>query len=106
MAAGEAAADHCHVPMTANESTPDDRENVTDGIDYERLGRETAVAMLEKQSSRIRDRLGDAAGKIDRDELTDEDVEQIQKELINTQVWVARIAEGRYLHAYEVLDQD
>jgi hypothetical protein len=92
--------------MTANESTPVERENVTDGIDYERLGRETAIAELERHASRLRDRLGDAAGKIERDELTQDDVAEIQKELVNTQVWVARVAEGRHLDASEVLNQD
>jgi hypothetical protein len=92
--------------MTANEPTPDDRENVTDSIDYERLGRETAIAELERHGSRIQRQISDAAGKIERDELTQEDVAEIQKELANTQVWVARIAEGRHLHAHEVLEQD
>jgi hypothetical protein len=92
--------------MTANESTPVERENVTDGIDYERLGRETAVAELDRHATRLRDRLLDAAEKVDSDELTQDDVAEIQKELINTQVWVARVAEGRHLDANEVLNQD
>jgi frataxin-like iron-binding protein CyaY len=92
--------------MTANESTPNYEENVTDGIDYERLGRETATAELERRAERVRDRLHDAAGKIDSDELTQEDVAEIQKELANTQVWLARVAEGRHLDANDVLVSD
>ena len=92
--------------MTANESTPNYEENVTEGIDYERLGRETATAELERYAERVRDRLHDAAGKIDSDELTQEDVAEIQKELANTQVWLARVAEGRHLDANEVLASD
>lgn len=92
--------------MTASKSTPEEGENVTDSIDYERLGRETAIAELERHASRIQRQISDAAGKIERDELTQDDLAEIQKELINTQVQVAQVAEGRHLDANEVLNQD
>lgn len=85
--------------MTAGIDTDDDR-----GIDYEQLGRETASAELERHAMRLRDRFGTAARKIEQDELTEEDIEELAKELADAQVWVARVSEGRYLRTWEVLD--
>jgi len=89
--------------MTANDSTSGIEESPADGIDYERLGRETAVAELQRHGIRLRDRLTSVADEVEQGELTDEDLAELQKELANAQVWVARVAEGRYLRADEVL---
>jgi NADH dehydrogenase FAD-containing subunit len=92
--------------MTANDCTHGDSENVTEGIDYERLGRETAARELERHEVRLRSRLSEAVAKVEEDELSQEDVAEIQKELANAQVWVARVAAGEYLSAHEVLGDE
>jgi urease accessory protein UreF len=92
--------------MTASDSTHQDGENVTEGIDYEQLGQETAVRELERHATRLRDRLCEAAGKVEEDELSQEDAAEVQKELANAQVWVARVAAGEYLSAHEVLGDE
>jgi uncharacterized coiled-coil DUF342 family protein len=90
---------------TQNEPTTTNAEEVTDSINYERLGRETASAELKRHAMRLRDRFEKAAMKIEEDELTEQEIEELAKELANAKVWVARIAEGRHLHAWEVLDE-
>jgi len=92
--------------MTASESTPGNRENVTDSIDYERLGRETAARELQRHGLRVERCLREAAEKAENGTLTQDEIAEIQKELANTQVWVARVAEGRHLDANEVLVSD
>jgi hypothetical protein len=90
--------------MTANESTPDYGENVTDGIDYEQLGREMAARELERSAYRVRGAMKEASEKADSGDLEATDIEKAMKELASARVWLASVAEGRYLEAHEVLD--
>ena len=90
--------------MTATEPTPDYEENVTDGIDYEQLGRETAARELERSAYRVRHELKRASEKAESDDLEAADIEGALQELVSARVWLARVAEGRYLEAHEVLD--
>jgi hypothetical protein len=90
--------------MTATEPTPDYEENVTDGIDYEQLGRETAAVELEASAYRVRYELKRASEKVESDDLEAADIEKAMKELASARVWLARVAEGRHVEAHEVLD--
>mgnify|MGYP000432704592 CR=1 FL=1 len=94
--------------MTANEATPDYRENVTDGQDYERYGREMAARELERYAMRLRHGLLDAAETVreDGENLAVDDMERIHADLAAAQVALARIDAGECLPAHEVLGND
>lgn len=90
--------------MTAGEPTPNYEENVTDGIDYERLGREMAAVQLERSAFDVRHAMKEASQKAESGDLEAADIEKAMKELASARVWLARVAEGRHVEAHEVLD--
>jgi len=90
--------------MTAHEPTSDHEENVTDSIDYEQLGRETAAKELERSAYRVRRAMMEASEKAESDDLEATDIEKAMKELASAQVWLTRVAEGRWVRVGEVLE--